>query len=165
MNDCPPLYQHAPYQTGKNEMLLAFRASGPALISVISLSEYCRGAGSCAANSVTSLAQQIANQPFWEQQWVRPRPPLLVHQGSGTNGSQPRKVQSTHSAQTIAWRNQKLPRGLERAGEDQVQLWIFWALVGICCWSLWRNQIKEGFNLQVDLVVVLNLKVEDDLLP
>lgn len=64
-------------------------------------------AGSCATKSLASLAQQRANQLFWEQQWARPEPPLAIHEGSGTNGSQPSKA---WSAQATAWRKPSLTK-------------------------------------------------------
>lgn len=95
--------------------------------------------------SVASLAQQIANQPLWEQQWARPKPPLPVHQGAGTNGSQPSKARSTHSARATAWRKPSLTKSLtalraqKRADEeDEVQLGNYRACVGLSCWSSCR---------------------------
>ena len=129
------------------------------LYSLTSLSTYCRQAGSFATNSVTSLAQQIANQPFGAKQWPRPEPPLPVHRGSGTNGWEPSEARSTHSARVTEWRKPPstesgAARRAERRAdeEDQVQLKTYRALLGLCCWSSIRKLIREVVNILFRLV-------------
>ena len=159
------LYHRAPHQTAENKMLpphgCCFRplSLSLSLYSLTSLSTYCRQAGSFATNSVTSLAQQIANQPFGAKQWPRPEPPLPVHQGSGTNGWEPSEARSTHSARVTEWRKPPstesgAARRAERRAdeEDQVQLKTYRALLGLCCWSSVRKLIREVVNILFQLV-------------